>query len=165
MQPTDNNEKILDLNIAGIERTKVRINGRNDSILELNLSDLNISERLKKGYAELQKCAKSVADLDTSDKEELRKAFDDIDAKMREQVDYIFDANVSEVCCKGGTMLDPDNGVYRFERIIEALLKLYSDSVDAEYKAMKKRIQQGVDKYLPQDHKPKAKKRKETQNE
>ena len=158
----DNNSKIIDLNIDGVERTRIRINGRNDSILELNLSDLGITERLEEGYKKLQDCINQIANLDTESTtftEELRLA----DTSMRETIDFIFDAPVSEVCAKGGTMYDPKDGQYRFEAIIDALTKLYTNNLNEEYKALKRRVKQSAEKYLPQDHKPKAKpKRRET---
>ena len=51
MALTDNkiNDEIIDLNIDGIKKQRFRINGDPDSIIELNLSDLNIRERLEKG--------------------------------------------------------------------------------------------------------------------
>jgi len=156
--PTNN---IIDLNIDGIKKTQVRINGRDDSILELDLSDLNFSDRLEKGYQKLQDKIKSMSDIDVDD-DNVSKQLKEIDKAMKETVDYIFDSNVSEVCCKSGTMFDMYEGTYRFERILDALIKLYSENIEDEYKKMKKRIKSTTDKYLPQDHKPKANKRKAT---
>jgi len=151
---------IIDLNIGGIEKTKIRINGDNNSILELNLSDVGIGERLEKGYAKLQAEIKKISDMEISD-EDLPKKLKEADRLMRETIDYIFDSNVSEVCCKFGTMFDLDNGVYKFERILEALTNLYADNINSEYRAMKKRVQQVTDKYTPQDHnRPKANKKR-----
>lgn len=153
---------IIDLNIDGVAKTRIRINGDNNSILELNLSDLGIAERLETGYQKLQKNVKKISEFDI-ESDDISSKLREIDNDMREVVDYIFDSNVSEVCCKSGTMFDLKNGVYKFENILEALTKLYSDTLNSEYKAMKRRVQQNADKYLPQDHKPKStKRRKET---
>lgn len=139
--------KIIDLNIDGIQKSQFRINGRDDSILELNISDLNIGERLEKGYENLQKELVRISELPEDDIDlvrELKKA----DEVMRKELDYIFDSNVSEICGKGGTMYDPINGSYRFEIIINALTKLYSDNLNEEYKKMKSRIQKHTKKYV-----------------
>ena len=53
-------EQVVDININSEKRTRVRINGRNDSILELNLSDMNIASRLEKGYIQLQALIKKI---------------------------------------------------------------------------------------------------------
>ena len=139
--------KPIDLNIDGIKKTAFRINGDNNSILELNLSDVNIGERLEKGYIKLQQELEKIAtipDDDTDAYEELKKA----DKVMREQLDYIFDSNVSEVCGKGGSMYDPKDGSYRFEHILSTLLKLYDESINREYALMKKRIDKHTGSYV-----------------
>ena len=161
-EKTMNNEKIVDINISGIEKTKIRINGRNDSILELNLSDFNISERIEEGYAKLNDEITKLADIDMDSLEnkELTKLLKDTDKIMRDTIDYIFDSNVSEVCCKTGTMFDIVDGAYKFEKILESLTSLYTENVNREYRAVKKRIQDKASKYIPQDHKKKSKSQK-----
>ena len=156
-------DDVIDLNINAVQKTKIRINGDNNAILELNLSDLRIADRLEKGYAKLQQNIKKITEIDTEDENvNVSKTLNEIDKDMRDVVDYIFDTNVSEICCKDGTMFDLKNGTYRFEGILEALTRLYSETLNSEYKAMKRRVQDKVNAYIPQDHKSKAKKRKET---
>ena len=46
---------IIDINLQGIAKTKFRINGEPGAIIELNLSDLSIMDRLEKGMKDLQK--------------------------------------------------------------------------------------------------------------
>ena len=137
----------IDLNIDGIKRTSFRINGDNNSILELNLSDLELGNRLEEGYKKIQAELTKISDLpeDADISAELKKA----DKFMREQLDYIFDSNVSEVCGKGGTMYDMKDGSYRFEHIITALLGLYKNNMNEEYERIKKRIEKHTGKYVP----------------
>lgn len=144
MALTDEN-KIIDLNIEGIKKTRFRINGNDGAILELNLSDLTIGERLEKGYENLNKELSRILSLpkDADSYKELKEA----DKAMRKELDYIFDSNVSEVCGKGGTMYDLKNGEFRFESILNALTKLYSDKLNEEYKLMKARIKKHTEKY------------------
>lgn len=137
---------VIDLNIDGIKKTKFRINGNNNAILELNLSDLSIAERLETGYKNLQKELEGISKLpeDADITAELKKA----DQAMRKELDYIFDSNVSEVCGSGGSMYDMKNGEFRFESILNALTNLYSEALNEEYQKMKTRIQQHTDKYV-----------------
>lgn len=153
MEPTN---KFVDINL-GNERTQIRINGRNDSILELDLTDLGIADRLQKGYVKLQASVESIKNLSAED-EKLSEKLNEADKQMREAIDYIFDSNVSEVCCPSGTMFDPKDGEYKFERILNALLKLYDESITTEFNKMKKRVAEEVGKYMPQDHKKKISK-------
>lgn len=153
-------DNIIDIDIAGVQKTRIRINGDNNSILELNLSDMRIAERLEKGYNKLQQNIQKITKFDL-DNDDVSGKLNEIDKDMKDVVDYIFDTNVSEVCCKDGTMFDLKDGMYRFETILEALTKLYSDTLNSEYRAMKRRVQQNADKYIPQDHKSKSVKRRE----
>lgn len=141
------NSGVVDLKIDGIKKTAFRINGDNNSILELNLSDLNLADRLKTGFDKIQEELTRISKLsdDADATAELKKA----DKIMREQLDYIFDSNVSEVCGKGGSMYDVKDGSYRFEHILTALIKLYDKNINAEYEKMKKRIQKHTTKYVP----------------
>lgn len=144
---------IIDINIDGaVPKTKFRINGRNDCVVELNLSDMGIAERLEQGYQKLREFVLQATEIDMDDSN-VSSALKSIDTEMRKTVDYIFDSNISEVCCKGGTMLDPRNGMYRFETIIDGLTKLYADNLNSEYQKIKKRIDENAQKYIPQDHK------------
>lgn len=139
-------DNIIDINLEGIKKSKFRINGDPHAIIELNLSDLRIEERLEEGLEKLQEEMTKIANIPEDDEnigESLKKA----DAAMREYIDYIFDSPVSEVVGKGGTMYDPINGQFRYEHIIEGLLKLYSSNIAEEYKRINKRIQKHTEKY------------------
>lgn len=147
MALTDNEKnEVIDLNIDGIKKTQFRINGRNDLILELDLSDMRTSVRLQEGYERIQEQVKILAEL--PEDADMLKELDKIDKALRKELDYIFDSNVSEVCGSGGTMYDIKNGEFRFESIINTLTKLYTDNLNEEYKKMKKRIQAHTEPYV-----------------
>ena len=150
MALTDENKKpaddIVDINIDGIKKQRFRINGDPKAIIELNLSDLNIYNRLEKGLKELQDTMSEIAKIPNDD-EELSEKLQLADGKMREWIDYIFDSPVSEVVGKGGTMYDPFNGMFRYEHIIDGLTKLYTNNINAEYKKLRLRLQKHTDKY------------------
>lgn len=145
MALTDNTNEIIDLNIEGIKRSRFRINGDSTAIIELNLSDLNTIDRMQEGMKKLEEEMTAIANL--PDDENLSDKLKEADARMREYVDYIFDYPVSAVCVKSGTMYDPKNGMFTYEHIIDALTKLYTNNLNAEYKKMKSRVQKYTDKY------------------
>lgn len=151
----------VDLNIAGVQKTRIRVNKDDNAILELNLSDMRIAERLEKGYNRLQENIKKVSEMDVEN-DDVTAKLHEVDVEMRDIIDYIFNGNVSAVCCKDGTMFDLSNGEFRFENIIGALVQLYSDTLSSEYNSMKKRVQTSANKYITQDHKSRSKKRRET---
>lgn len=139
---TDN---IIDINLEGVKKSKFRINGDPHAIIELNLSDLSIGTRLEDGLKKLEEEMAAIANL--PEDENISEALNIADSTMRKYIDYIFDSPVSEVVGKGGSMYDPINGEFRYEHIIEGLVKLYSDNLEEEYKKMRKRVQKHTDKY------------------
>lgn len=153
------NNKVIDISIDNIEKQELRINGRDDCIIHLNLSDMGIFERLQTGYEQLEAFSDEAARVPVDDKDLIKK-INTIDKKMREVMDYIFDDDISGACCKYGTMLDPINGMYRFEYIIDKLTSLYENNINEEYQKMKNRVNKVAAAYIPQDHKKKQVKEK-----
>lgn len=159
--PVENTDDIQDIDLSATKKKRFRINGDNAKILELNTSDLNIATRLSKSYEKLTNYMDEVgvALQDVTDDElteEQQKAVEEqlvkIDNKMKEEMDYIFDAPVSKVCCDGGSMYDPFEGMFRFEHIIDALTKLYENNLNAEFSKMKRRVSAKTAKYTQKYH-------------
>ncbi len=155
--------EVQDLVIPELDRKKFRINGDNNRILELNTSDVNIVSRLNKGYTELLSLAEAVKELDLEDEgtteeqmEKMSEQLSEIDKKMREQLDYIFDTNVSEVCAGNASMYDPLNGKFRWEHIIESIGNLYGEAFKREFANMTKRVQKHTGKYTKSTKKRKG---------
>ena len=159
-EPVDD---IQDINLSVIQKKRFRINGDKNRILELNTSDLGITSRMTSAYDKLVKSMDKVgtvlASLPddsnelTEDKEKVvadqLKAIDD---EMRKELDYIFDAPVSEVCGYGGSMYDPFEGMFRFEHIIDAISKLYETNLNNEFNKMRKRVSAKTSKYTKKYH-------------
>ena len=157
-------DDIVDLDISAIKKKRFRINGDPNKILELNTSDLNISTRLSASYEKLTKhmeeVGKILAEVPDGDDGELPAEKEsllldklhEIDKKMREEMDFIFDAPVSEVCSDGGSMYDPFEGMFRFEHIIDALSKLYENNLNSEFNKVRKRVNAKTSKYTKKYH-------------
>ena len=149
---TTNN--VIDINIKGIEKQKFRINSDDSKIIELNISDFNIIQRIEKAYPKLEELEKQFLDFkdvpDTDDEEMLKSMsnkLSTIDNGMREQINYIFDSDVCSVCADNGSMYDLINGEFRYEVIITALSKLYEDNIAKESKKVQARIKKHTAKY------------------
>lgn len=152
---------VVDVDLGFVEKKRFRINGDYNRMLELNVSDLNIAARLKKGYPQLNSLLKEAqakieaVSVDGEDEKvlgELADTLTDIDQKMRGIIDFIFDTNASEICAPSGNMFDPVGGQYRFERIIEKLSDLYSNGLDDEFKKLKNRVEKKTSKYTKKYH-------------
>lgn len=145
-------EMILD--IGGGKRSFALSNG-NTVLLDPN--DMNVLARfnecmrdfedLKEGHARLAKLAEErKGERAESDEDadravlEAGEALRDIDQKMRDRLNYLFDADVATPCAGNASMFDFIGGEYRFERIMKGLIAAYEDSIQREHAAMRKRI-------------------------
>lgn len=142
------NENIIDLDLSALRKKRIRIDGDDSKIVELNTSDMGVMGRLQDAYNQLMNLANTYhLQAEEDDTDAIIQALAVTNEKMCELVDYIFDANVSEVCLNGGTMADPFNGQFRFEYIIEKFLALYDENFTQEFKAMSKKVRKHTDKY------------------
>ena len=155
-----NNSNAINLDLSETARTKVWVNGDCTKVLELNLTDLNIVTRAKDAKDKLDELQAEAIELasvevpNSIESEEDEKKVDEaiekfraIDKKMRALVDGIFDFGVCEICCDGGSMYDPINGQYRYDYIIDKIMKLYGDQWEKEKNLREKNIQKHTAKY------------------
>ena len=137
-------DDIIDVDLSAIKRKRFRINGDNNMIIELNTSDMNIISRISEVKPKLEALQKKAAELSNSDDsntlESSAKLLSEIDHEMRDLVDYIFNSDISSKCAADGSMYDPLDGNFRYEHIIDKLMKLYEDNLVEEYKKMKLRV-------------------------
>ena len=144
-----------DIDLSATRKKRFRINGDNNTYIELDTSDMGIITRLENLYPKLQELSQDAAvkkleSKETEDERRLTKisqALTKIDVSMRNILDEIFDADVSAKCAPSGTMVDPFNGEFRFEHIIDVLSKLYTNNINAEYKKMAEKMKKHTSKY------------------
>lgn len=149
-------ENIQNIDLSVFNKKKFSINGDPDKIIELDVSDLNILSRLKEQYPVLEKLGDKVAKLgqktDGLSNEELISVAADglaeIDADMRNCIDVIFDYPVSKVCVPTGSMYDPINGKFRYEHLIDTLVKLYDQNLSLEVKKLQNKVAKHTNKYV-----------------
>lgn len=146
-----------DIDLSIFSKKKFSINGDTSKVIELDLSDLSIINRIKDLYPTLENLQNKAGDLsiiDTtkSDKEELidetATKLKDIDIQMRDCIDKIFDYPVCKVIAPTGSMYDPVRGKFKYEHIIETLLNLYGDNLNKEINKMKNKISKHTNKYV-----------------
>ena len=147
----------INIDLTPIKRTPISINGDNNRTLYLNTTDIGLVTRLSELYPKVEELQKQFNELEIKLDDEgditedtfnqVGKAVKEIDEKMREYVDEIFDSNVSEICAPDGNMFDPINGYYRFEYIIDALATVYSDEIERNIKGRKEQISKYTAKY------------------
>ena len=149
---TKTKNDVVDISLSAINKKKIRIDGDDSRILELNTSDLGIFGRLKKSEDDITQLTKDAMsnwpeDSDDDAMEITAKIFENTDKRMREIMDFIFDAPVSELCAPTGTMFDPINGKFRYEHIMDVLGSVYETDIESEVKQMSSRVKKHTDKY------------------
>lgn len=148
-------EEIQDIKLNFSSKKKFRIDNDSSRILELDTSDLSVLTRLQEYYPKLKELDEDVAkftlDLDSEETSAIMKAgkgLAKVDKQMRDYIDKIFNANVSETCAPSGSMYDPINGQLRYEHIISLISGLYEDNLARETKKLKSRIAKHTGKYI-----------------
>ena len=137
---------VIDIDLSALKKKRIRINGDDTKIVELNVSDMGVITRLQEAYDKLLSLANEYNLQDEAAKAE--EGDDSFDAdKAIETIDFIFQANVSSVCADDGTMADPLNGQFRFEHIIEKFLDVYDKNFTDEFKKMSKNVKKHTNKY------------------
>lgn len=156
-------EDIIDLDLSVTRKKRFRFDKDNNRILELNTSDMNILARMSEAYpklkAEQEKAAKLMEGIEIKDDETVTDSevaesmltvaerLKAIDKDMRELIDFMFNANVSEVAAPDGSMYDPYEGSFRFEYIITLLIKQYENNLHAEFTKMSRQMEKHTAKY------------------
>lgn len=148
---------VIDIDLSALRKKRIRINGDDNKIIELNVSDMGVVTRLQEAYDRLISLAntynlqeeesKAEADDGSFDEAKAIETLRVLDTEMRELIDFIFQANVSEVCADDGTMADPINGQFRFEHIIEKFLAVYDKNFTEEFKKMSRNVKKRTNKY------------------
>ena len=158
----NNNTVDVDLDLTDLRKKRIRINGDDNKILEINTSDVGVITRLNENSDKLDKIsekASSLSDNNIKDDEnfkELAVTLKELDTEMRVLIDDIFQSNVCEICASDGSMFDPINGSTRWEIIVSSLISLYEDTIIKEMEKEnstfdksknKQRIHYHTDKY------------------
>lgn len=151
------NSEITNLNINLSESRKKRytIDGDENRILEFDPYDLGILSRLEEVETAIIEAVDKFGDvqdtLDFEDPEvykELAKQLRELDTFIRQQLDYLFDTNFSEVCAPHGTMLDPINGEMRFTYLVDIFTDIFTDNISKALEQRNKKIKQHTKKYV-----------------
>lgn len=145
-------QDFIDISLESTRKKRIRVDGDDNRILELNTSDLGIFGRLRESEQRIVDITKDAmqnwSDDETEDSLSLvADKFKQADEEMRKVMDYIFDANVSSICAPSGTMFDPINGKFRYEHILEVVGSVYEADLTTEITKLSSRVKKHTDKY------------------
>ena len=149
-------EDIKDISLS--TKRVFRIDGDNNRVISLDVSDMNILVRMDEVYPDIQKLALEAQDKlakskiekdedDNSPLTDISRILKEIDQAMREKLNYIFASEIADACEPTGNMYDMTNGEFRFEHIMDVLSSLYVNNINAEVKKMQERVKKHTAKY------------------
>ena len=154
------NNDVIDLDLSITQKKKFRFDKDDTRIVEINTSDMNLMQRVNIAYPKLQalqeKASKLTEGVEMDETMESRaidglaimaERLSEVDAEMREMLDYMFDAPISAAAAPNGSMYDPFNGSFRYEHIIALVMKQYEDNLQSEFNKMEKQLKKHTDKY------------------
>lgn len=113
------------------------INGDESKILRINTTDMNILSRISKAEKELKKIAESCNNV-TEDK--AIEMLSELDTKVREQIDYIFDGKVSDIIFGNINCISAAGGKPIFENFLDAVLPVIKEDISAEQENLNKKV-------------------------
>lgn len=146
------------LEIKGLStKQRFTINGDKNKVIELDITDAKIVDRLKESINKIQKIQyeffssmKTPPDkvsLEYIDK--FSDNFSKAEKSMREIIDYIFDSPVSDTILGNKSAFSPINGKFTYDHIISALSKLYEKAITKEVERINtKKIKKYTSKYI-----------------
>lgn len=118
-------------------------------VITIYPNDINIAERMeaaKKNIIALVNEAELLANDETKNDDDIIKSIYELDAKVKKELDVMFNSNVSETVFNGLNCFNLNNGKYFVERFLEMILPVIQHELEASVKASNNRI----DKYSSQ---------------
>ena len=142
---------VVDIQLNIDNRKQFRINNDDKRIIELDISDFGILNRLRESYPRLQELGVKGFEFDEDDENiklgEFMDSLNAINDEMISIIDYIFDSKVAKICANDKPLYNMVAGKFVFEIILDALFNLYSDNIRTELGQMSQRMKAHTDKY------------------
>lgn len=122
-----------------------------DRIKEITSNQQALGDKLKAlDGAQDDSGGENQLDARISALDEIGATIADLNRQLGEVLDEIFQTNVAEVCCGGGTLFDPTpGGGCRFETILSGLMAVCTQAIGQSARKSRARLEKGRGKYVP----------------
>ena len=115
-----------------------------DRVIWINLSDINILTRVDDAYKNINRFMEKIKETEPKDVDKTIKVLKDADKYIREQVNYIFDYDVSDAVF-GRTFATADVGGKPY---IQAFFEAIAPVIENKVKKQTAKISKYTDKYI-----------------
>ena len=142
---------MININLdEGLE--EIMINGDENRIIRFNPNDYNILIRADEAENNIIEKLKPLGEIKvnadgTADTENLTEQLKAIDKAVKEEINYIFNSNVSDVIFGNTSTLTSSNGEFLVEKFIKAVMPIVTERIESEARASDKRMSKHTDKY------------------
>ncbi|MDY4812926.1 MAG: hypothetical protein SO152_03645 [Ruminococcus sp.] len=127
--------KNLDFNTSYKEYS---INGDTNRVLRIKTTDMNILSRIRKAEKQLRKIADDCSNI--TDNSKVVETITELDVKVREQIDFIFDDKVSDIIFGNTNCLSIAGGKPIFENFLDVVLPVIKEDISSEQQNLEKMI-------------------------
>lgn len=131
------------------EREAFSINGDPDRVIYVHATDFNIKVRANKARTEIGVMLEELDSASPENEEAFADVLENVDSRIREQINYIFDYNVSEpVFGACSPLMTLKNGKTYVEAFLDAFIPEIEKVAEKAAKASEKRINKHAGKYI-----------------
>lgn len=127
-------------------------NGKLLGTISIYPNDFNLGQRALEGQKKIEELLNEAAKLSENvSEEEAIKLIADTDTKIKQQLDYIFNSNVSETVFNGLNCLNvTQNGKYLIENFIDMIMPVITKELNKSIEKSAKNIKRYTSQVLPE---------------
>jgi len=116
------------------------INGDENNIIKINLSDLNIMKRIECILSKLEEMQERYKEIDKLTTQQLSE----LDSEIRRQIDYAFDTDICSHAFGDMNVLSPINGKPLFMVFFEAFIPILKDDLKSVQPILRPEVQKYI---------------------
>lgn len=147
------NKNLNNINVDGnidlgfsTNKKRFSVGGDTSKIIEFDPSDIGVANRLAKSmlkFKELEnqwialnesanKISENSDETNIDDTEDFSNKFDNLEKSIKGIIDYVFDGDVADKLLGNSSAFSPVNGLFKYEHIINAMIKCYEKNIQDE---------------------------------
>lgn len=143
----DNNVFAGNLDLGFTNKKKFTVGGDPNRVIEFDPSDVGVANRLARSLKKLQGLADDWEALNKANdgianseedgdiiksSEEFSERYDKLEKEVRDIIDEVFDSKIADTLLENTSVFSPVNGKFKYEHVIEAMLKCYEQQIQDE---------------------------------
>lgn len=127
-------------------------NGRTLGTISIYPQDFNIGKRAKEAQKKIAEYIDAAEQIATENDDDAIESITEIDNKIKEQLDYLFNAEVSKTVFRGLHCLNvvADGGKYFIESFLDMIIPVINAELDKAAETSQQKVSKYVSQVLPE---------------